>query len=123
MKHKVSELEGPTLARAVALVNGWRVYRDGPNPEGEWICEEPNGAVHSFGEHGYRPDVRWEHGGPIIERKRIGVAHFQTQWRACAWDNPTTRAQAFDLAGPTSLIAAMRAIVASQLGEEVDLPA
>lgn len=113
MKHKVSDLEGPLLARAVALaLNGWRVYRDGPDPSGEWICQD--GAVHSFGRYGFRPDVRWEHGGPIIERERISIIERGSEW---AGDAPGFHVEI----GPTPLIAAMRAYVVSKLGEEVEL--
>jgi hypothetical protein len=121
MKHKVDELEGDLLARAVAMAQGWRVILDGEYQGAGWICIEPNGAVHSFGECGYRPDFRWEHGGPIIEanpwllpfktggaRMHIGLYGSRTPG-------------GFEHNGPAPLVAAMRAYVAAEFGKEVEL--
>lgn len=60
---------------------------------------------------GYNPSSRWEQGGPIIERERIGGGG----WLACDHLNPP-------LSGPTLLIAAMRCYVANKPGPRVEVP-
>ena len=83
----------------------------------------------------YRPTTSWEHGGPIIERERIatwdnGALHPPEDCTWTAGIQPEGDETANDLGifalwmhvGPTPLIAAMRAYVASKLGEEVELP-
>lgn len=67
----------------------------------------------------------WTDGGPIIEREKIGVDPDDDydQWDAIL--KHSARADGVQLSfgrGPTPLIAAMRAFVASKLGEEVELP-
>lgn len=126
MKHKVSELEGGLLAHAAALACGYRVEREDPTLE-IWVVWFPAdergtlGPVSSFGPFGWRPDMKWVHGGPIIDREHIDIDHMvgrveRFRWRALCGSQ---RAIAF---GPTALIAAMRAFVASKFGDEVDLP-
>lgn len=120
MKHKVSELEGALLDAAVAKAEGMQhaewgsgafvpiVRRDGML----WIDEWCDGSSLKP----YTPSSQWHLGGPIIERERIevGPARWDTDWYGA-----TTMHNA---SGPTPLIAAMRAYVASKLGEEVELP-
>lgn len=128
MKHRVSELEGVRLATAVAMASGFEVI----GPSGSWVLVrcEPGGEIERFA-----PDRRWEHGGPIIERERIalqyedpigGVEVWGTGWRARVEHAPVAKPhhsmQYRDGFGPTPLIAAMRAYVASKFGEEVELP-
>lgn len=101
---KTSELDGFLLdAAVVSARNAGRPspYRYGPN---------------------YSPSRKWEHGGVIIQTERIAITPSNrsgpTQWSAEVWDaRPPVRSM-----GPTALIAAMRAYVASKLGEEVELP-
>lgn len=73
----------------------------------------------------------WNWGGPIIERARIafyqtwheGHTHFsvETRWTACT--NGTSYSTEIEgdseARGPTQLVAAMRAYVASKFGDEV----
>ena len=62
--------------------------------------------------------TNWEHGGPIIEREKIGLFFdiaCGNQWRAHKRKFDDTLAE-------TPLIAAMRCFVASRLGDEVQLP-
>lgn len=116
MKHKVAELEGALLDAAVAeleLPPGWRGRYGRPMEE-------------ELGDYGvtasrYSPSTDWAQGGPIIERERIMVgpeteyADGSWLWEACTWTGRTQN-------GPTPMIAAMRAYVASKFGDEVDLP-
>ena len=58
---------------------------------------------------------KWEHGGPIIEREKI-----TTEWTGEDWMAYIRHDDEFF--GPTPLIAAMRCYVASNLGDEINLP-
>jgi hypothetical protein len=111
VKHKVAELEGALLDAAVAKATGdvWQ---------------------HS---HLYRADMQnapysteWECGGPIIERERIELLQMHTPREPALWmASPVISMQEGEISsdwhGPTPLIAAMRAYVASKFGEEVEL--
>lgn len=87
----------------------------------------------------FSPSNNWEHAGPIIEMERIDISigfssnqyevHEQLKWSARAFKRapirPTRKGindASVWMRGPTPLIAAMRAYVASKLGKEVELP-
>ena len=93
MKHKVSELEGERLDRAVVLAAGGTLRRGGS------------------------ASTDWAVGGPIIEQERLTVMSHQTRGWGSGW-----MGEGQTHFGPTPLIAAMRAYVARKLGEEVELP-
>lgn len=78
----------------------------------------------------YRPSYStdWAQAGPIIEREKIQISPigendtFGTRWSAQwldSWPNVDKFSQTH---GPTPLIAAMRCYVASELGNEVEIP-
>lgn len=106
---RVSELTGPALDWAVAkceLPENW--------PDAEIILGD---------ETDYSTD--WAQGGPIIEREGMHIDclrmadHYRSAvWEAWPYATGTTHIQQ----GPTPLIAAMRCFVASNLGDEVDVP-
>ena len=116
MKIKTSELQGSALDWAVA------------NCEGE--LSQHGGQVHlveskvRFYEDTldiqYTPSTDWAQGGPIIERENIliGLCYEGEDWIATRIKPPA----ASEARGPTMLIAAMRCYVASQLGDEVEVP-
>ena len=108
MKHKTAELEGALLDAAVAKAEG-----------ADWSWTSPY-------------STSWEQGGPIIEREGITVmcntsslgrpywlweAHVQAEF-----DGGTLEHSIAEAEGPTPLIAAMRAYIASRFGDEVELP-
>lgn len=130
----VSKLEGAELDAAVALAEGRLVVKDEPGwPKGDYerLREEFGGrhVVRWYANDGElggweplenqgSPSTEWERGGPIIERERIDVSYNgggswdaainvygQDGW-ALKWHE-----------GPTPLIAAMRAFVASKKKE------
>lgn len=134
-KHKVSELTGGMLDAAVAMAEGAQLGGD-VNPG------TPRVPL------AYSTD--WEYGGPIIERERISVWElgpysFIDQPLDCPWlarifrpglaagllpGSTMNDARAgepdgihIDRSGQTPLIAAMRALVAAKLGDEVDFSA
>ena len=65
----------------------------------------------------FKPSTDWAQGGPIIERESITISDFDNGWRAgmVIWlpDHDDW------YKGPTPLIAAMRAYVASKYGDSV----
>lgn len=122
-KHKVEDLVGVLLDRAVARVEG----RDAVNHHGVCSCWE-----ESLGERlPFRPSSEWWDGGPIIEREKIATAWLDGRWNA--WSFPTTgqgyysehsldvNSSDADATGDMQLIAAMRAYVIAKLGVEIDL--
>ncbi len=99
---KTSELKGDVLDWAVAVLDG---YDEG------WLERNP-AQLPPY-------SVKYDLGGPIIEREKICVGRVVDEdlWAACPehdWDD-----QHF---GPTFLIAAMRCFVATRLGDEVEIP-
>ena len=122
MKTKTADLTGPTLDWAVAK------------------CEGKNGVLHDDGitrciviasasgvyKGTYQPSINWSQGGPIFEREMINVKsnlarmreHPEYNWLS---DCPEKRI-CVSFNGPTPLIAAMRCVVAVNLGDEVDVP-
>lgn len=107
---KTAELEGAALDAAVAMAIGLTA----------------ESAIH-FGlgcpdfMTAFRPSRAWSHGGEIIDREKIAVypgAPGSDAWFA---DMPGVW-PLFKYKGCTPLIAAMRAYVASKLGDEVELP-
>lgn len=131
---KTCELEGNALDWAVATIDGRTIRRDpmgfGNKSEGGyWIWEEvPGGninkAVYQKIGRNYSPSTKWEQGGPLIDKiEGLEVR----RWMESA---PESKYQAeihsregdWVAFGPTILIAAMRCMVASKLGDEVNLP-
>ena len=112
MKHKTEELEGELLNAAVAKAEGLPVH---PGP-GRFMVAAPIAQrwAHEFDWAG-----SWKDGGPIIERERITII-----WaRENGWlGRCNSHWQVPEELGPTPLIAAMRAYVASRFGDEVELP-
>jgi hypothetical protein len=70
----------------------------------------------------YSPSTDWAVGGPIIEREVIGITPLSvgapSNQRPAGWLGD---AMGVTCIGSTALIAAMRAYVASRLGDEVEL--
>lgn len=70
--------------------------------------------------------ISWAEGGPIIEREKIEWQWLPASDKAHQYGarKPSLGGlnRTFCMDGPTVLIAAMRCYVASQLGDEVDVP-
>lgn len=107
---KTSEMTGAALDWAVAKCE---------NPE--WSDEDAIVNVTTFDDYtgtmcNYSTD--WSQGGPIIEREGIEInLGSPDKWVASIGGEREIET------GLTPLIAAMRAYVASKMGEEVDVPA
>ena len=122
MKHKTAELTGWLLDAAVAKADGVETCREFGCT---WLALVPGVARQS-----YAPSTDWTVGGLIIDRENISVGResIEEPWRA-ALGNGASMAVFYGYGpdagqhdGPTPLIAAMRAYVASKLGDEVELP-
>lgn len=130
---KVDELEGAQLAAWVARAQGFTVLLDGAGlvvdlPFAPWVA--------SFEEFGYRPDMNWSQGGPLLDKYEVIIGRAQSSDYEVVRDQldgsamPGRRqdrkyaiARMIDTEakyrGNTALIAGMRAIVASVYGSEV----
>lgn len=101
---KTSELTGAALDWAVAKAEGI-VWEQGDLDAGEYGP-------------GFAPATNWAQGGPIIEREGINIG--------CHLDGAEWVARNYwgecESIGPTPLIAAMRCLVASRFGDEVEIP-
>jgi hypothetical protein len=116
MKHKVAELEGDDLDVAVALALGWEHWISDDGSDASWHAPVSGDTFRSRADPWSR---MWEFGGPIIERERIDLEIQDETDGPNEWSASTAHGECY---GPTPLIAAMRAFVASKFGDEVDLP-
>ena len=106
---KTSELQGSALDWAVAKCEGLKVkVMSGVCYDVELLDMQVDGDTRII----YSTD--WALAGPIIEREKIECLHDGGQWYV---DAPHGWYE-----GPTVLTAAMRCYVASQLGDEVEVP-
>lgn len=115
MKIKTSELIGPALDWAVACI-------EYPN---DTEVKQPHLAQRSS----YGFSRRWEEGGPIIEREIGNVWKHNKDdpnqadvWTAASYRKAPDGTAIYYEEGPTPLIAAMRCFVASELGDEIEIP-
>jgi hypothetical protein len=127
VKVKTSALTGIALDYAVAKAQGGtNLASDGITWGFELEGELKVLAKGWAPSMSYCPSTNWAQGGPIIERKKITVswlipAH-QHQNLAGCWSAHIPGGNGKLLYGLTPLTAAMRCYVASELGDEVDIP-
>lgn len=111
---KTSALIGFALDCAVAQAEGITWYIDTVKVKGVStirVYEERGECSAAF-----QPSTNWSQGGPIIEREKICADYLlDGRWLAVS---RTTEKQGL---GPTPLIAAMRCLVASKLGDTITL--
>lgn len=129
---KVSELEGAQLDAWVAHALGYASPASVPEQLcGTWYAGESDGGVCAW-----QPSTDWAQGGPIIERERISIVDIKAT-EGDMWSPERGQFSAFidsvrcldswegnksfdgTQIGPTPLIAAMRAFVASKFGDNV----
>jgi len=121
MKIKVSEATKPQLNWLVAKCNqDWTDEDRWMNTLGYVDSGDPD-------DEPYQPTTDWAQGGPIIERKEINLTCYSPPKIGINWWSATIiRAGTLTVEeigqGPTPLIAAMRAYVISECGEEVEIP-
>ena len=121
MKIKTSELEGAALDWAVAVALGWS-----PTDPHEYGLPSYADTIWVTGDkvrptvQGFRPSTDWSQGGPLLSEyathaEKYPLAKHEPWVVWVANDEPGQ-------CGDTLLIAAMRAIVAAELGDTVDVP-
>lgn len=129
MRVKTSELIGAQLDWAVAKCEGRDdpIYRFAPE-SGDADFDPNEDYSKMFYISGperlgpFSPSTNWSQGGPILDRKGIwlcttdeGIEDKECWWRA---ELPYRSVEV----GPTPLIAAMRAYVAANIGDEAEIP-
>lgn len=119
---RVSDLEGAELDYWVAKASAANNLGSEPKIIGDrcYLCMGEIGHVYS-------PSTEWNYGGPIIEREYIGLRvligsggkppSWVSEWRARILIKDHLPYQS----GPTPLIAAMRAYVASKFGDTIEV--
>jgi hypothetical protein len=114
MKIKTSELKGAPLNWAVAQILELPLDDLRRSRSVVFYLSEP-----------WMPDIYWEQGGPIIEEQEISLERISgALWVAAVIraDKEYGGVKQFEEDGPTPLIAAMRCYVASELGDEIEVP-
>jgi len=120
---KVSELEGAALDWAVAKAEGRADVKCG---RGQCYTLHPCERQGYEECRVYQPSVDWSQAGPLIERYKLTL--FQVNGPAAIVNDDTGEVDYDGRSmrsgdGATILIAAIRAIVASVMGDEVEVPA
>jgi len=103
---KTSELTGAALDWALAKSKYPKLSMDG--------------LIRIVTKGEYNPSTDWSQGGPIIEREKIDLKWVGADKCRAAID--WLDEEFYEAFGPTPLIAAMRCLVASKLGDEVEIP-
>ncbi len=119
MKIKTSELEGAALDWAVAKAVGQDLLKI--DLDHIWLLgymadgDAPGDPSH------WCPHIDWSQGGPLIEKHDVWIAG-PTNTDSDGKDNVAwVRGTEGRSSGETKIIAAMRAIVAAELGDEVEV--
>lgn len=112
-------LEGAELDLLVAKIEKLSPIEN--EPEGYFYWEQDGNPVSGW----YYPSQDWSQGGPLIEKYQIETSIGNSEsliWRAHIINYvPCISSEILaNEVGPTPLIAAMRALVASVYGDEID---
>lgn len=111
---KTTEMSGAALDWAVARCEAVDIRWD-RGDEAFIFFDREEGAHREW-----HPSTDWGQGGPIIECYEIDLKSInEGLWRA---SNVFADLEFHHFDGPTPLIAAMRCLVTSKLGEEVEVP-
>jgi hypothetical protein len=125
MKHKVVELDGPLLDAAVAKAEGMQSRLESTGRCAALFHDLEHGDGAPIWER-FEPSTDWQHGGAIIERERRFCLQapdaLEGQTNRGKWGAVVLGTSSGWMTGPTALVAAMRAYVASKFGDEIDLP-
>ena len=122
MKIQVNTLSGIALDYAVAVALG---YSDFECDElGNLLFHERWENLDFLNLREFRPSNKWKYGGPIIDSLKGFELKLWLEARRedCCEAHIHNYEGDWIAFGPTPLIAAMRNYVASQLGEEVEIP-
>lgn len=128
VKKPVSELEGAQLDWAVAKAEGRCLherteYYAHQSDTGFTCLDCGKDTYKEICGRDWKPSSSWAQGGPIIEREEINVVapDLEAVDHDRLWSADRHEDQRICY-GPTPLIAATRAFVASKLGDEVEVP-
>ena len=123
MKVKTAELSGRALDWAVAIAEGYHPDRpqDGQLKRNNRYIVVGDKSVHR--PYWYLPSTDWTFCGPLIEQFKVGISEFGDSWMASimADDEDIDLYKVLEC-GDTPMVAICRAVVASKLGDEVDIP-
>jgi len=118
MKLKTQDLTGEALDWAVARCDN-EDWSDEACIVNVTMFDKYTGTICNY-------SADWAQGGPIIEREEIGIVRNAPCSKGREWEaRPSITAKGAGGKwgyGPTPLVAAMRAYVASNLGDEVEIP-
>lgn len=124
----VADLNGAALDWAVAVCENQPVVRDPMGFEtgsesGYWIWDDSDPKNTKYQRIGreYSPSSNWAQAGPIMERHDI----YPCRYYGCAENNPNVFQAGKGISwirGETPLIAAMRSLIRSNFGNEIDVP-
>lgn len=117
---KTNELSGAALDWAVAQVEGVTCYTDPNSPQKTQFVDEEDCP---FGRYVYSPHQLWDQGGPLLDRFLPDLMTGRNGDLVAYLNNDaSSREPLIEGRGATYLTAACRAIVASELGDEVEVP-
>lgn len=115
VKVKTEELTGAGLDWAVAKVVGVKVITDPNSPRKRQMVED-TASVNGW--YCYSPSTDWSQGGPLIKKNYVSVQIMRGGWEADVFDARLPSLQWSN----SPLEAVCRAVVASRLGGEVEVP-
>lgn len=122
-KIKTAELTGAALDWAVAQVVVMKVITDPNSPRHRQMVEDAE-AVNGW--YCYSPSTDWSQGGPLRDKFCVGIGtpdNWRTVSAICLLNRDGEIVRPHRAAtGETALIALCRAIVAANLGDEVEVP-
>lgn len=121
MKIKTAELIGEALGWAVAIAEGLSPII-APAAYGNPARVFVQSSSEFVDDYRYRPWQDWTDGGQLIDKHQFNIVAGNTHGLCVvkSWSMGVVARTYPD--GETHLIAAMRAIVAARLGEEVEIP-
>lgn len=150
MKVKTADLLGRPLRYAVAVCEGlnvgiltveeqWERFIEGASSEDldkhaegyaaikaglkTEICNvHGDGFKSTLDAQAWRFDEDWGVGGPMLDREEITIDYRDNETQARKWSNKKNAFTTASAGKKQGLIAAMRCLVASRLGDEVDVP-
>ncbi|WP_404823273.1 phage protein NinX family protein [Pseudomonas capsici] len=116
---KTAELTGAALDWAVAQVDGVKtiMLQVRSSEHKKPFALAGSIALPLAAEEGYAPSICWHCGGPLVDRFKIEIIRCHDEVHAKVAGK--TNAAGY---GDTVLVAACRAIVASKLGDTVQVP-
>lgn len=130
---KTADLEGVALDLAVAIATGWtltrpqdaQIFKDG----GYVLCGAEN---RKYSRYVFTPSTDWSQCGPLLEEFQLTLMlhqtyeisgkRFQDVWEVGAASDWFVDPDAYEPVSTDPKIAICRAIVASKLGDEVEIP-